>query len=1160
MKKMIKREQKPNLFEALPSASILRAAKKMFNGIMFEWRQMIQKIWLIMRLTTFFILVLMFQVSASVYSQQTKLNLKLNDASLEQVFKSIQEQSGYDFFYKTDQIPSDKRVSADYKNKQVEDILDEVLQGTNLGFYVLDQDIVISPRKELHEYASQQVLKITGKVVDAQGQPLPGVTVVVKGSAVGTITDTDGNYTISNVPLNGILAFSFVGMRNQDVDVKGQKVINVQLEEETIGLEEVVAIGYGTVKKSDLTGAVGSVAGEDIADRQVTQISQALQGATSGVMVTRSNNEPGASASIRIRGITTIGVSDPLVIVDGVPVDNINHVNPNDVESMSVLKDAASASIYGSRAAAGVILITTKRAKTGQLGINYNFEYGIEKPTELSDYVGAERYMQMVNELRWNDNKNIEGGEYPTYNKDVIDNYASLHAENPDLYPDTDWTDLVLKDHAPRQSHLVSITAGTNVIRTKASLAYDETDGLYMGRNYKRLTARFNNDITINKFLSATLDFYVKRTIDKKPSMDPMRLMRISAPVYAAEWTDGLVAEGKSGANIYGQIKYGGYKQYWYNQVGGKASLDFTPLEGLKISAVVAPELNKNKGKEFLKKVPYTDYDDPAVYVGTLQWGTSTSLKETRGDNHHITTQFLANYMKSFGSHNLNVMAGYENYDEKSESLSASSDQLELTSYPYLDLGNANYLDNGGNAYEQAYRSWFGRVMYNYANKYFLQGNIRYDGSSRFAEDYRWGTFPSFSAGWVLSEENFMKNIRNLSFLKIRGSWGTLGNQRTGKWNGSNWVSNYYPYQSTMTFNSALFYQGNEVISAQSAAQQYYAIEDISWEETESFDFGIDAGFFDNRLHFTGDIYKKKTKDMLLELEIPDYIGFDNPQQNTGKMDTKGWEIDLGWHDRLGGFSYAVSVNLSDSKSEMGNLGGIEFLGDQVKFDGSEFNEWYGYRSDGIYQNQDDVAGSAVMNSNVSPGDIKYKDISGPDGVPDGIISSDYDRVLLGGSLPRYIYGGTVRLGYKNFDFSMAFQGVAKQNVRKTTRMVQPLAENWGNFPELIDGKYWSVYNTEAQNLKAAYPRLSYNSNGNNYAMSDFWMFNGAYFRMKNITLGYTIPPMVVEKLRLQGIRVYASASDLFTINNYPKGWDPEVSGDGYPITASYIMGVSVKF
>ena len=761
-----------------------------------------------------------------------------------------------------------------------------------------------------------QQRSITGNVSDEIG-PLPGVTVVVKGTTSGTITDTDGNFTLSVNEDAEILVFSFVGMATKEVSIEGKSNLQIVMEAEAIGLEEVVAIGYGTVKKSDLTGSVGSVKGVEVAARQSTQTSQALQGAVSGVMVTRDNNAPGATASIRVRGVTTIGDSDPLIIVDGIPASSINDVNPNDIESISVLKDAASASIYGSRAAAGVILITTKRANSGELKLNYNFEYGIEKPTEIASYVGAQRYMEVVNELRWNDNGNIEGGEFPVYTEDVVTNYSSLHQENPDLYPDTDWVDLILADNSSRQSHVLNITAGTEKLRTKVSLAYDNSEGLFMNKSYERFTARFNNDMKINKYISASANIYAKRSISENPVVDPIEYMFLTPAIYAAEWSNGLIAEGKAGSNIYGMLKEGGYKDYTNNQLGGKLSIDITPIEGLKISAVVAPELNNNKVKSFTKKVQYTDYEDPEVYVSTLAWASSTSLSESRSDNYHVTTQFFANYNRSIGLHSLNVMGGYENYYKYSESLTSETDQMELSEYEYLDLGNENYLSSSGNAYENAYRSLFGRVMYSFNKKYLLQGNIRYDGSSRFASDYRWGAFPSFSAGWVVSEEPFMEGLSNLSFLKLRASWGTLGNSRMLDINGN---PDYYPYQASINYGSALLHKGTGVVSALSAAQYAYAVENLTWETTETVNVGLDATLFDNRLRIGADYYEKVTKDMLLELEVPDYAGYDNPLQNTGKMNTKGWELEIGWNDKIGDLSYSISANVSDSKSVMGRF------------------------------------------------------------------------------------------------------------------------------------------------------------------------------------------------------------------------------------------------
>lgn len=1116
------------------------------NGILH--RILVTKVLIIMRLTAFFLLVSTFTLMASgSFSQSKTISMNQSNALVKDVLKEIEDQSGYFFIYNNEFVDVYRKINVKAKDLKINELLDQIFQGQNVIYSIDNRRIILSSSDV--NFGAQQSINISGTVKSNEGEPIPGVAVLVKGTTIGTVTDFDGKYSFVNVSPNAILSFSFVGMKLIEINVSGRSTVDVVMEDESIGLEEVVAIGYGTAKKSDLTGAVGSVQGDAIAERQSTQMSQALQGSVSGVMVTRNNNAPGSAATIRIRGITSIGDSNPLVIVDGVPVNNINDINPNDVESLSVLKDAASASIYGSRAAAGVILITTKRAKSGQLNLDYNFEYGIEKPTISPKYADATRYMKMVNELRWNDNGN-GAEEYPTYPKDIVDNYTSLNNENPDLYPNTDWESLVFNKTAPKQSHVFSLTAGTKNIRTKATLAYDKIDALYDGRTYERITARFNNDVTINKYLSATLDFYAKRTISKQPVVDPIDKTRMTPPIYASLWSDGRVAVGKAGENIYGQMKYGGFNNNWYNQVGGKVSIDITPFEGLKISGVVSPNLNFDKKKVFKTQIPAYTWDDPTVFEGYLKGTSSTSLSESRGDNYQVTTQFLVNYSKTIALHNINAMAGFENYYAFYEDMGASRDQYILSSFPYLNLGPLEFRDNSGSAYENAYRSWFGRIMYNYKSKYFLQANIRYDASSRFQEDYRWGSFPSFSAGWVMSEESFLKDVNNLSFLKLRASWGTLGNERIGN----------YPYQSTMAFANALFYEGNTIISSQTAAQRQYVIKDISWETTESFDLGVDASFFNNRLRFTGDYYKKTTKDMLLALEIPDYIGFENPDQNTGKMNTKGWETELGWNDKIGELQYAVSFNISDFKSVMGDLGGTEFIGDQIKIEGSEFNEWYGYKSDGLYQTMEEVNNSPKLNASVKPGDVKYKDISGPNGIPDGIISPEYDRVLLGGSLPRYMYGGNIKLFYKDFDISLVIQGVGKQNALMDQRMIRPFLEQWLNMPALIDGNYWSAYNTDSQNQNAKYPRFSDVSGNNNYAMSDFWLFNGAYFRLKNVTLGYNIPEKLTQRIGIQDCRIYSSISDFLSVNNYPKGWDPENSSTGYPITASFVFGVSVKF
>lgn len=1112
-----------------------------------------------------FLTVLFLNVSATGLSQTVSFSGK--NVKLKTIFSAIHKQTGYVVFYDNNLIKDAGPVTVSLMNAPLETFLLASLQGQGLSYSIIDKTITIKktpPLRVLSPFILPPAT-ITGKVIDDTGEALPGVTIMVKGTLTGTTTDEKGEFKLSGVDDKAVLVFSYIGFETSEMPLDGRRKLDVQLKRaDNTTLESVVVVGYGAIKKSDLTGSVSAVEGKEITARKTTQISTALQGSMPGVTVTRSHNAPGATATIRVRGITTLNDAgaNPLIILDGVPVDDINSINPNDVDNISVLKDAASASIYGSRAAAGVILVTTKRAKNGQLSLDYTYEYGVEKPTVLPEYVDVKRFMQLTNELRWNDNGN-NANEYPTYPKATIDNYDQLHADSPDEYPNTDWRGMILNNSSPRQSHILGISGGGKTIRSRISLAYDKSDALYDNRTYERMTARVNNDVTINKYLSASVDFNFRRTIVDQPTVNPMYKMALVPPLYAAMWSDGRIGAGKDGENIYAQLKYAGFDRDWYNQLGGKIGLDFTPIEGLKFSGVISPFANFDKFKTFNKKVPYTSWNNPNSVSGYIAGATETKLTENRNDNYRYTMQALANYTKQFGKHNLNILAGYEYYYAFEENLSASRGQYGLDNYPYLNLGPLEFRDNSGNATENAYRSWFGRVMYNYRDRYLLQANIRYDASSRFAPGYRWGSFPSVSAGWIISQEPFMSGTANwLSFLKVRASWGTLGNERIGDNNNPN----YYPYQALLRFeNNSLFYRGNTAVSAQSAAQWQYVIRDISWETTESYDFGLDANFLDNRLRVTADYYKKTTRDILLELEIPDYIGFDNPFQNTGKMYTTGWEFQAGWNDKIGDFTYGISANVSDFISKMGDLGGTEFIGDQIKTFGSEFNEWYGYLSDGLFQTQDEVDKAPKLNANTRPGDVRYKDVSGPNGVPDGKISPEYDRVLLGGSLPRYMYGATLQAGYKNWNLGIVLQGVGKQNGRLTTDIVRPLLENFGNFPAILDGNTWSKYNTPEQNLQAKYPRYSNTAAGNNYALSDYWLINGAYFRLKNINLSYTVPKSLIQKAKIQDLRIYGSVSDLLSIHHFPKGWDPEWGRDpwnnlGYPITMSFVFGASVKF
>lgn len=987
-----------------------------------------------------------------------------------------------------------------------------------------------------------------GVIVGDDGLGLPGATVVNLQSKQAVMSNLDGAFSME-AQESDVLEFSFMGY--QSLAQKASGAMQIKLSEQASALDEIVVIGYGTIKKKDVTGSVGQVSGALIEERNTTQLSQALQGQMSGVTVTRNSNKTGAGATIRVRGITTIGDSNPLIIVDGVAQDNIDEVNTNDIAEISVLKDAAAASIYGARAAAGVILITTKRAKSGEFQFSYKADYGIDKPTAMPQPVDYRRYMEMINEMSWNDAGNPANGQHSIYSQEVIQTWKQNNALDPDQFPITDWQDLLLKKSAYQQHHSFSMSGGGEKTKSRLSMAYDNNEALYAIENFKRIMMRLNNSVEINSYLSGDVDFSYNSTDQTSPINNPIWEAMRYAPVYAATWKDGRIAEGKSGSNAYASLHYGGQNKHYSDKAYGRFALHIKPLSDLKVSLVVAPQLYFNRRKNFTKQVSYYDAQDPTRLGGYINGHSSTKLVENRNEGKQLTKQVLINYNKEYKDHSFNLLAGYEDNFNAVENLGASANNLELDNFPYLDLAPVDYMTNSGNKYETAYRSFFGRLIYNYKDKYHIQANIRKDGSSRFHSMYRWGTFPAVSVGWTVSNEEFMQGQRVFSNLKLRGSWGTLGNERIGN----------YPYQSSIGFSNTLFYQDGQILSSLTAAQIQYAIENITWETTTSTDFGVDMYFLNNRLGITADYYKKKTKDMLLELEIPAFMGFENPNQNAGEMHTEGWDLDVTWRDHIKDFNYSIGLNVSDSKTMMGNLNGRIVIGNnQIIREGTPYNAWYGYVAEGLFQSQEEIDNTALLSTTTKPGDVKYKDISGPDGVPDGKISADYDRVPLGSSLPRFTYGGTIHMEYKGIELGMAFQGVGKRQSLLTEEQMRPFQSSWTSPMQEIDGRYWSPYNTESQNLAAKYPRLSHASaENNNYKTSTLWLVNGAYFRIKNITLAYNFPKEITKPILIDRLRVYLSLNDFFTVSDFPKGFDPETLYNSY-ITKSINFGVSVNF
>ena len=1074
------------------------------------------------------------------YAQTAHVTIVSNHITIGQVINEIEKQTDYLFVFNVKDINIKRNVKVNAKDKAVNEVLNDIFKDTGIRHAIEGKNIMLINSTDKEKGAQQKDFLVTGIVKDENGEPIIGANIQVVGKSAGTITDMNGRFSIS-ASANSTLQITYIGYQTQTVNIGEQRNINIILQEDNAQLDEVVVVGYGTMKKKDLTGSVTAVKGDELAARRTTQLSTALQGALSGVMVSRDNGAPGSSASIQIRGVTTIGDSSPLVIIDGIPGD-INSVNPEDVESMSVLKDAASASIYGSRAAAGVIVITTKRAKSGDVALSYNFEYGWEIPTKLPTYVGAQRYMEMVNETRYNDNP--DGGWYQTYTEDEITNWSINNATNPDKYPMTDWGDILLKSSAPRQTHTLSIVGGGKIIRTKASFRYDKTDGLYVNKEYDRFMVRVNNDFNINKYISANLDLNFSRSKALSPNSNPMGAGgRNIPPIYAATWTNGLWGDVKDGENMLAKITDGGTFTNWGTNIGGKLGIDITPVNGLKISAAVAPNFNNVKKKTFVKQIPYTRSEDPNTTVGYMGGYRTTNLTENRNDSHDITTQFFANYAKTLGRHDFSVMIGYEDYYAFWENLDASRDQYQLTSYPYLDLGSEDYRDNGGNAEEYAYRSLFGRMTYSYADRYLIQANLRRDGSSRFAPGHRYGTFWSVGLNWRVSEENFMKYITWIDDLKLRASYGTSGNK----------TSDYlYGYQA--------FYEGGANYNGESGFRHsQLANPDLSWEKSKNFNVGLDFAVLNSRLHGSIDYYIKNSDELLLEKPLAGSTGLDIIMSNLGGMRNSGIEVDLhSLNIQAGDFNWGTDFNISFNKNEITSYPEEqEVVGTKVRTVGYSLYEFYMQEWAGV----DKETGAPLW----------YKDVKDDKGNPTGerTTTSTYstaDKYKLGSALPNVFGGLNNTFTFKGLDLSFLFTYSFGGKIYDAYEANLLNDGNNNGYQAIKDqANYWTKENPNAPN-----PAFLPNNTSSSHSTSSRYLHDADFIKFKNINLGYTLPKKWTQKIQLETVRFFGSLENIcvWNLDGSFKGYDVELGGvtgvlDGagtVPLPRTILFGINVGF
>lgn len=994
---------------------------------------------------------------------------------------------------------------------------------------------------------------VQGKIVDADNTEIVGAVVKIKDRSVGTVTDAKGHFSI-NVGVGEVLEFSYLGYRPKSLKItNAQRNLVIKLEEDAVLLDNVVVIGYGTNSKEKLTGSVATVGTADFKNRPITDVSIALQGKVPGMQVTQLSGQPGDDgSSINIRGIGTLNDSSPLIIIDGFE-SSFDKVDPKDIESISVLKDAASAAIYGNKAANGVILITTKKGKSGKLSVEYNGYFAIQNVTRFPDLLGSVDFMELYNEARMN------SGLQPAYSEEWIDHFRK--GDNPGVYPDRNWADFYFKP-APQHNHYLKVNGGTEQLTYTFSVGYLDQDGILDGTSYQKYSFRsnvtsslFDNKLKIGtnlsgyKGLRTDLVNGTEGTLSHIIQMQPM----VTAKMEGYGWTSWFYDDAVKEA--------GGSKDFDKTNFNGNFNLQWQITPQLKLEGAVNYDINH----EFIR----TYAPNATLYaVETGSNGEQTIgkintveswIKESAQQQSSLSSYATLNYWFNIHEdHHLKFLAGAQQSEWKDKFYWTERKRL-TADLPTLEVGDPTTQKNGGWESEVKSLSLFGRFNYDYKNKYLFEANIRYDGSSKFATGHKWGTFPSFSTGWRISEENFMKDhIRWIDELKLRASWGQLGNEKI-------WSS--YAGTDILSVGSANYVWNNQMYTGSALA--YVANKDLSWETTTQWNLGLDLTLFKS-LNFSGDFYIKETSDILMQLPVSSTFGFtEDPWQNAGKVRNIGAEFSVSYSKMItralelnGGF------NLSFNKNEILDLKGLSPILDDSKGillqEGKPINTLYGYEVEGIYQSDKEIHNHLVtfdrfgnvVNSYsgliAAPGDIRFKDQNG-----DGIIDKDNDRVALGNPSPDFMYSFNLGAKYKGFDFTAFFQGVAGGRGWSMGELVSPFFNGYNSAGWMI--KRWTP---DAPNN--TYQRV-YIDNQRATIKSEYYVEDMSYLRLKNVELGYTFPVVWMNKIGMTGARVFVSGQNLLTITAY-KGFDPERAGVkssniyDYPLVKTFTFGINLTF
>ena len=993
--------------------------------------------------------------------------------------------------------------------------------------------------------------KITGNVADNNGEPIIGASVVINGTKNGTVTDIDGNFTLVSTSETPTLNISYVGFDTQNIKVRQGQSVKVTLKENAQSLEELVVVGYGSQKKVNVIGSIATVDSKSLESRSASDVSNMLTGQMSGVTITQTSGNPGQDGgTIRVRGVGSFGATpSPLVLVDGMP-GSLSDLTPDEIENISVLKDASSAAIYGSRAANGVVLVTTKRGKEGRTKVSYNGSVGFSKAAELPEMAHSYDYAKFYNMAIGTD----------TYTAEEIQKYKD--GTDPDNYADESYLDKLFGGHSFLTKHTLNVNGGNDRVQYMATAGYLRHDGLLKNNYYNKYNVRLNLNAKITKDLSMGIRLNGMASDRHEPST-PGQLdtggyagIMLAAlrypgllPSYMSDGSNGNGLKG-SGTPVAWVEKCASFYRQDFDKFGGNLDLTYKPIKGLTLKGI-------GGYKYSLQHV--RDYRSEFATASGRTNGPS-SLSDDMYRTVYKTFQATADYNTTIAKkHAIDVLVGYTWEDENQRSVGGYRQKFPSNDVPYLTAGGADGQTNFGGGYDWAIQSIFGRLTYNYDERYLFEATMRYDGSSRFPTDSKYGFFPSAALGWRVSEEKFWKDssvAKWFTNLKIKASTGVLGNNNIGN----------YPYQSVYTLGSNQNYVFGGVYTT-GASITTYVDPNLKWEKTRTSDIGIETGFFQNRLTFNATYFYRKTTDVLYKpsASYSSIFGLNVSQVNTGAVENKGFEFEAGYRDKVGGFNYWMNGNFSIIKNKVLTLGmgnvtqanGMVGNGSNL-FIGYPMQMFYGYKTDGVFLTDDEVSqwyDQSAIAKGSKAGDIRYVDLDGDNKV------TPKDMTYLGSSIPKYTFGLSFGGEYKGFDFSVLVQGVAG---------VKGRLNEWAGFAFFQEGNIqkWQMeecWNVNPTNRYPKYPRLEIMSNAgsNNTLLSDYWILDASFVKVRNIQFGYKLPKSIISKVGISSMRAYISMDNPFSFNGYRKGWDPENTnnrGSYYPVMSSYTFGLTLAF